>query len=1058
MKQNNWTWRGVSVSIEVAPLFYLGGLGVAVRESADTMNNEGQEIAIIVPFMFEGDLAEKFREYRQNNSNGQPDFVLKYRNKVHNIYKECKVLLYDDDSVESRTKIYAIKEDSMCSVLRDEYGGYANTSAECQGGDTLCYSCALSAFNSVAADFIVELNRSNQINLVITHDWLTATTFSVLHARHPEFYHDIHKIFFLHNKYDSEFTIENATNMFNFEEGYLEKNISSLADGIHLADVVFANSQFCTSLIDADKDNAMPKPYIDSLVWKIKMHRVCEMHHGIIDCIEHNKSSKNSVENLSPQATGSRTFFCPIHSSALNVNGLKYQTLKTINEDDFREYKQNNKRTFLSQNSLVGSDNNLVLSWVGRFDVSQKGFWMVIDKVHEILDDFSDVTLVLLGVLPKNDTNLLNKLREELGDLAEKYSGRVFVKPYRKKCYSRHEIAQALAGSDFLLMPSVYEPFGLSCFEAMSMGCIPIVHPVDGLRDTVNYSQEKQIAIVMEQFDAHKYEKAVTSFEWRDPINTQNNDIANAHEKFKKAILNALKFSDEERVRIALNGIRYVQKKHNWSAIYNQYYQKALKKLRSVHRANMASYIYGKPKARLLADHPICEDANHLFFGADEWSSALASLALNRHNKTPFAVVIDGEWGRGKTTLLKQIQRKVINESKSSTWRSKREYRKVETIWFNVWKYPEEGSMLTGLVCALFENIAARKQKHDDNQNAKDKIKNIVTSVIDTVKKRFPSLAKHTVCALISAAPGFGPTIAEHLSSIEFTEDKNDGKNKPDSAIVNQRGLYSVFEEMFKELLKQYQDDDSILAVFLDDLDRCKSEQILSALETINLFVGFEGVCFFFGVDFERVKSACALRYKEKADQENFLEKFMQVHITLAPIAPIVFREFVSEVIHDPDLKMLINNKYLDSIVSSPRMRNPRRIKLFLNDLGVRMAAIESFHLMDASFNKEQQADLKSKLQRALVEFLILKEFVDSELWPAITYSCETLHAFIHSKSDELRKAINNAEFSLQEPLNTFLEKQKGDGAKQNFTEGCPCEELGKLELNQLQYLINGIF
>jgi len=121
-----------------------------------------------------------------------------------------------------------------------------------------------------------------------------------------------------------------------------------------------------------------------------------------------------------------------------------------------------------------------LIAMIGRLS-NQKGLDLVDHVLGDIMNE--NVQLVVLGMGEARYTNLFSWAEQQ----------------YRGKMAARfamdHELAHRLyASADFFLMPSQFEPCGLSQMMAMRYGTIPIVRETGGLRDTVlsynEYTQE----------------------------------------------------------------------------------------------------------------------------------------------------------------------------------------------------------------------------------------------------------------------------------------------------------------------------------------------------------------------------------------------------------------------------------------------------------------------------------------------------------------------------------------------------------------------------------------
>lgn len=112
-----------------------------------------------------------------------------------------------------------------------------------------------------------------------------------------------------------------------------------------------------------------------------------------------------------------------------------------------------------------------ILSFIGRLR-QQKGIDLLIDILPRLME--RDLGVVVLG-----EGNLIYEAA--LLEQMEEYQGKLAV----RVGYGEDLAHRIHAGSDIFLMPSRYEPCGLTQMYALSFGTPPVATAVGGLRDTI---------------------------------------------------------------------------------------------------------------------------------------------------------------------------------------------------------------------------------------------------------------------------------------------------------------------------------------------------------------------------------------------------------------------------------------------------------------------------------------------------------------------------------------------------------------------------------------------
>lgn len=137
--------------------------------------------------------------------------------------------------------------------------------------------------------------------------------------------------------------------------------------------------------------------------------------------------------------------------------------------------KKRNKQALFEHFGIAAGEEQLkqpLIGFVGRL-VAQKGIDLILQVMPQLLASH-EARLVLVGT---GDSHY----EQELQLLASAHPGRVLLYlGYDEKLAHLIE-----AGADMFIMPSRFEPCGLSQLYSLAYGTLPIVHHTGGLADTV---------------------------------------------------------------------------------------------------------------------------------------------------------------------------------------------------------------------------------------------------------------------------------------------------------------------------------------------------------------------------------------------------------------------------------------------------------------------------------------------------------------------------------------------------------------------------------------------
>lgn len=287
-------------------------------------------------------------------------------------------------------------------------------------------------------------------DIIHVNDWQTAMIPALLVDRYHwvDSYRNIRKVLTIHNirfqGWQNESVLKdifNTTYALYHENGVKkEGQVNYLKGGINFSDKVTTVSPNYAREIQTPEFGEKLDGELRYNAWKLS---------GIINGIDYEQNNPETDPNL-----------------VENYDAATVQTGKAAN-----------KRALQERVGLSVDPDVALLGVVTRL-TDQKGMQLLQEKAEYLLTNFN-IQIVVLGT----------------GDEVFENSFRYFEWKYPGEFCAYIdfdvELAQQIyAGSDMFLMPSAFEPCGLSQMIAMRYGTIPIVHETGGLSDTVQpYNQ-----------------------------------------------------------------------------------------------------------------------------------------------------------------------------------------------------------------------------------------------------------------------------------------------------------------------------------------------------------------------------------------------------------------------------------------------------------------------------------------------------------------------------------------------------------------------------------------
>ena len=393
-------------------------------------------------------------------------------------------------------------------------------------------------------------------------------------------------------------------------------------------------------------------------------------------------------------------------------------------------------------------------------------------------------------------------------------------------------------------------------------------------------------------------------------------------------------------------------------------------------------------RAATGSDQPTKRD----LLGFEPYVEAIAQFLMSPGTTPPLALSIEGEWGTGKSSFMRQLEKAIQRETaelekkgsseedKSADRRNRSKKRQALTVWFNPWRHDKEDSLWAAFALKFISDIRSKlspierlrsfialfRLRFQWSSGWLDALRIsasllafvfLIVSFVILLVLRGPEWLTEIleltenralweillgvptgltgiagVIALIAVLCKKGIDLIGNPLEINLKKHIKAPNYKEHIAFVEH------FHEDFEKIVNAYSSDRRVY-VFIDDLDRCEVPKAADLMQALNLMIGNNPrIIFVIGMDREKVAAGLAVKYQKlvpylyrSSEQKNADLETLGLHYGWNFI-----RKFVQLPFTVPEASELKIKNFLDHLGREDKTGMPEKplsLKLYLNPL-----------------------------------------------------------------------------------------------------------------------------